>query len=554
MFKKGYVLSERYIISKSIGEGGMANVYLAFDKILQRNVAIKVLRGDLSEDELFIKRFRREALAATALNHANIVQIFDIGEEDGKYYIVMEFVEGITLKQLLLKRKRLTTAEVVDMMKQVMLGISHAHSKNIIHRDIKPHNILVQSDGTIKITDFGIAVTLNSTLLTQTNSILGSVHYLPPEQVSSNVANVRSDIYSIGVLMYELLTGEPPFDGDSAVTIALMHVRNPFPSVRDYDSTIPQSLENIVIKSTAKNPSNRYLDVDSMYQDLCYSNNEKNSKKLVLDNKAEDEVINSLLNNNNDVEFEQVDQPKNKQRKRLIIIILIVMLIGVGTLVTIPFIEKSEQIIVPSVVGLSRSEATEKLIEEGFTVGEPTFESSTEYDIDTVISMREKEGASKPKGFTIILTISTGPPPFEVENYVGLNADIVKGELVEQNIIVSVREKDDAQGFTANTIVEQTPAPGTQIEAGEVVTLYIPKAFEKYPNFVAEKTHVSQVEAFCEKHAIYLKKIEEYNDTVEAGYVIAQTASPGSTVKSGDTLQVVISLGPKPVTETPVED
>ena len=221
MITKGQKINDRYEIVKSIGEGGMANVYLAVDLILNRKVAIKILRGDLANDEKFIRRFQREALAASSLSHPNIVEMYDVGEDNGNYYIVMEYIEGKTLKQLLKKRGHLTVGEAVDIMLQITDGMVHAHDSYIIHRDLKPQNIMIQEDGQIKITDFGIAMALNSTQLTQTNSVMGSVHYLPPEQASGKGSTIKSDIYSMGILFYELLTGVLPFKGDNAVEIAL---------------------------------------------------------------------------------------------------------------------------------------------------------------------------------------------------------------------------------------------------------------------------------------------------------------------------------------------
>ena len=236
------MINERYEIIKSIGEGGMANVYLANDTFLDRKVAVKVLRGDLSTDEKFIRRFQREAYAASALSHPNIVEMYDVGEDNGTYFIVMEYIEGRTLKQLLKKRGSLTSPEVVDIMLQLTDGIAHAHDMYIIHRDLKPQNIMISDDGKIKITDFGIAMAMNSTQVTQTNSVMGSVHYLPPEQASGKGSTIKSDIYSMGIMLFELLTGKLPFKGENAVEIALKHMKDDIPSVRKINSNIPQSL------------------------------------------------------------------------------------------------------------------------------------------------------------------------------------------------------------------------------------------------------------------------------------------------------------------------
>ena len=268
MIMKGQKISDRYQIIKAIGEGGMANVYLAYDTILDRDVAVKVLRGDLANDEKFVRRFQREALSASSLTHPNIVEVYDVGEDHGMYYIVMEYVEGRHLKDLIKKRGKLTTSEVIDIMLQITDGMSVAHDSYIIHRDIKPQNIMILENGLVKIMDFGIAMALNSTQLTQTNSVMGSVHYLPPEQASGKGATLQSDIYSMGIVMYELLTGKLPYKGDNAVEIALKQLKEPLPDIREELPNIPQSIENIIIKATAKNPKNRYADAREMHEDL----------------------------------------------------------------------------------------------------------------------------------------------------------------------------------------------------------------------------------------------------------------------------------------------
>ena len=268
MIAKGSRINDRYEIEKLIGEGGMANVYLAHDTILDREVAVKVLRGDLAGDEKFVRRFQREALNASSLSHPNIVEIYDVDEDDGNFFIVMEYIEGKTLKQLIRKRGVLTLPETIDIMLQLIDALAVAHDSYIIHRDIKPQNIMIKESGLVKITDFGIATALNSAQLTQTNSVMGSVHYLPPEQASGKGSTIRSDIYSLGIMMFEMLTGRVPYKGDSAVEIALKHIKEPLPDVRKLNPVVPQSVENIVLKATAKNPKNRYRDVREMAEDI----------------------------------------------------------------------------------------------------------------------------------------------------------------------------------------------------------------------------------------------------------------------------------------------
>ena len=353
MLAKGQKINDRYEIVKSIGEGGMANVYLAIDLILDRKVAVKVLRGDLANDEKFIRRFQREAKSVSDLSHPNIVEVYDVGEEDGQYYIVMEYIEGKTLKQLINKRGALTLPEVIDIMTQLTDGLAHAHEAYIIHRDIKPQNIMILDNGLVKITDFGIAMATNATQLTQTNSVMGSVHYLPPEQASGKGSTIKSDIYSLGILMYELITGSVPFKGDNAVEIALKHMKEKIPSVRKQNPLIPQSVENIILKATAKNPRNRYDSVREMHDDLVTALERDNEKKYVYpypENDIDDTVVVPKVTNNQankkpdkeivpapDDELEETKLIPNKKKSKKPIIIGSIIL-GILIILTILYL------------------------------------------------------------------------------------------------------------------------------------------------------------------------------------------------------------------------
>nr|MDH3176755.1 Stk1 family PASTA domain-containing Ser/Thr kinase [Bacillus pumilus] len=264
----GKRISGRYQILRVIGGGGMANVYLAEDMILDREVAIKILRFDFASDDDFIRRFRREAQSAASLDHSNIVSIYDVGEEDDIYYIVMEYVEGMTLKEYIHANGPLHPKEAVRIMEQVVAAMEEAHAKQLVHRDIKPHNILIDNMGNIKVTDFGIAMALSSATITHTNSVLGSVHYLSPEQARGGLATKKSDIYSLGIVLYELISGRMPFEGESAVSVALKHLQSEPPSVRRWNPSVPQSVENIILKAMAKDPFYRYEDASEMQKDL----------------------------------------------------------------------------------------------------------------------------------------------------------------------------------------------------------------------------------------------------------------------------------------------
>ena len=519
MLSKGQKISDRYTIIKSIGEGGMANVYLAEDSILNRKVAVKVLRGDLSTDEKFIRRFQREALSVSNLSHQNIVEVYDVGEEDGEYYIVMEYLSGKTLKQLLKKRETLTLTEVIDIMSQITDGISHAHSSYIIHRDIKPQNIMIEDNGLIKITDFGIAMALNATQLTQTNSVMGSVHYLPPEQASGKNSTIKSDIYSIGILMYELITGNVPFKGDNAVEIALKHMKEKIPSIRKQNPAIPQSVENILLRATAKNPRNRYESAKQMHEDLlhCLDEEHANDKKISFEypendldetapikvvkpkvetpsekeiEKIKEEIIEEKKESKNqkdavtkdinedefsDEEFdeEDFDDDDNEDedddfveppRKNTIIYVLasffLLLLISAGVIWLVTT-KEVEDVSVPDIVGMPIEEAIDTLTKEGFTYTTEQKNSDT-IEEGKVVKTNPRAGSTRKKGDTITIYESIGGNYYYLENYVGKDYTEVKAklELLEINVIVEKKDVEEQEKYKdkEDIILEQEPA------------------------------------------------------------------------------------------------
>ena len=460
MLTKGQKINDRYEIIKTIGEGGMANVYLAEDTILERKVAIKVLRGDLSNDEKFIRRFKREALSVSNLSHPNIVEVYDVGEEDGNYYIVMEYIEGKTLKQLLQKRGALTLTEVIDIMSQLTDGLAHAHEAYIIHRDIKPQNIMIEDNGRIKITDFGIAMALNSTQLTQTNSVMGSVHYLPPEQANGKGSTVKSDIYSLGILMYELLTGSVPFKGDTAVEIALKHMKEKIPSVRKQNPTIPQSVENIILKATAKNPKNRYDSVREMYNDLQTALERDNEKRLVYEYPENDleetkviapipkepkkPVVDKPLDKEETTETDDSILKEKDEKNKLPIIlagILLTFLIVLAVVYLLISNHDVKEVKVPDVTGLTLEEAIKKVEKQGLKYTTKD-EENADIEEGKVIRTEPKAGSTKTKGSTITIVESSGKEYLLLEDYTGKNYYEIKAKLELKGIKVEMKTKE----------------------------------------------------------------------------------------------------------------
>ena len=568
MIIRGQKINDRYQIIRTIGEGGMANVYLAHDLILDRDVAVKILRGDLADDEKFVRRFQREAIAASSLSHPNIVEMYDVGEDDGKYYIVMEYVDGKTLKNLIKKRGALTLPEVIDIMLQLTSAIACAHDSNIIHRDIKPQNVLIKEDGIVKITDFGIAMALNSNELTQTNSVMGSVHYLPPEQANGRGATVKSDIYSLGIVMFELLTGQLPFKGDNAVEIAIKQMKNQIPSVCSINSQIPQSIENIILKACAKNPKNRYNNVLEMYADIetCLDEDRKNEKRHVYahsetEDLEETKELKNIKQLTETTELDKLEDEEEKKSNKIIIILGIVVALLIVALtifvIVFPKISKNKEIVVPDVSNMTIAEAERKLKEQGFIINEENEEENSDtIEEGYVIKTNPSGGVSRKKGTTITLIISSGVNGVTLENYVGANYFEIKGKLEAYGLVVKQELKDieDSDNITENQILEQRPIAGTKLVEGDTVTFILPNLIVKYPDFVTEKWTKEAIENFCKEYGVAVEFTEEETDSYEPGTVIKQDRVAGTRVLKAYPLKITLAKAKEKVIEEKQED
>ena len=565
MIAKGQKINDRYEIEKLIGEGGMANVYLARDTILDRRVAVKVLRGDLSGDEKFVRRFQREALSASSLSHPNIVEIYDVGEDEGNFYIVMEFIEGKTLKQLIKRRGVLTISETIDIMLQLLDALKSAHDSYIIHRDIKPQNIMIKDSGLVKITDFGIAVALNSTELTQTNSVMGSVHYLPPEQASGKGSTIRSDIYSLGILMFEMLTGKVPFNGDSAVEIALKHMKEPLPSVREINPVVPQSVENIILKAAAKNPKNRYHDVRQMAEDIktCLDEERQNEDKITFKYPETDfsdtKKVDSLKEEKKEQKNEELvvkqineDEKINKSNKNKIIlissIIALFVIVLFSVIIVIPKLSSSKEVKVPDVYGMEISKAEDMLKKAGLKL-ESKEKASDDIGKNLVIETSPSKNRYVKQGSKVIIYYSSGSKKIEIEDYVGKNAYEIKAKLELLGISVTIEEKEvtDSVKYEGKEqlIIEQSVNKGEKLTPGERLTLYIPKILSTYPDMVGESWTLDRVEEFCKKYGLTLQT-PSYKETseVDEGIVLAQSPKAGEEIFEKDKVKIVLSKKP----------
>ena len=550
MIIKGQLIDNRYKIIKSIGEGGMANVYLAFDTILEREVAVKILRGDLAEDEKFVRRFQREANSASSLKHPNIVEVYDVGEDDGKYFIVMEYINGKTLKSLIKKRGVLTLEEVIDIMLQLTSAVSCAHDSYIIHRDIKPQNVMILEDGRVKITDFGIAMALNNNELTQTNSVMGSVHYLPPEQANGSGSTIKSDIYSLGILMFELLTGKLPFKGENAVEIAIKQMREPIPSVKSISPDIPQSVENVVLKACAKNPKNRYDTAREMFEDIktCMDPVRSDEKRIVyqypendLDETKVMPNLSRLNNHKEDIEEAEEEVKETKKFNKIMIILGIVAgVLVLGIIIAIIAGKlKGKYITIPDgLVGEKKADVIE-ILEKDFKIKEKK-EYSDKYKKNIVAKVEPKEKSKVKKGSTVTITVSKGKKQITVEDYTGMNIDTVKKKLEAAgvSVVVTAKKVDKSGNYKENTVIEQSVKSGEKLSKGDAIELTYATLITVYPDFTNGKYTVTDVNTFCSENKIKCTFEEKESTSKEVGTILEQSKKEGSEVTSGDTLKI----------------
>ena len=477
---KKNVVANRYEVVQHIGQGGMADVFLAIDTILNRHVAIKILRSDQSTDAISILRFEREAQAATTLAHPNIVEIYDVGEYKNHHYIVMEYVAGKTLKKVIRDRAPLLNLEAVDTMKQLTSAVAEAHKRGIIHRDIKPQNVIVKSDGSLKILDFGIATAKGSAQLTQANNVMGSVHYLAPELAKGEPASPQSDIYALGIVFYEMLTGDVPFKADQAVQIALQHMREPMPSVRKANPNVPQSVENIIIRATAKNPRLRYQSCDEMLKDLekCMLSEHQNDKPLSLNDPIDktptkQEKEDTKVGVTRSTSLSRVANKRTKIYITAILVLFAMFAVIAGLFLAGILPPKSRNVTVPNVSNMDIAQATSALENEDLEVDKDniTYQLSKDSIEGVVIGTEPASSSEVERHSKVKLIVSSGVGE-EMPNYVGKNIDDVKASLPSSIHLIEKEEQSDKK---PGTIIRQEGVAAGDLydTAGETdVTLY----------------------------------------------------------------------------------
>ena len=568
MIQIGKIFAGRYRIVKQIGRGGMADVFLDKDLILDgEEVAVKVLRTNYQTDPIAVARFQREARAMADLDHPHIVRITDIGEEDGQQYLAMEYVAGLDLKRYIKEHYPLSNEEAVRIMGQILLAMRLAHARGIVHRDLKPQNILLTPDGTAKVTDFGIAVAFAETSLTQTNSMLGSVHYLSPEQARGSKATFQSDIYAMGIIFYEMLTGHIPYDGDSAVTIALQHFQKPLPSVIAENPSVPQALENVVIKATAKKLSDRYQSVSEMYMDLStsLSYNRRNEPKLVFDDaskadtktlpKVPQSTLTSIPKAPAQEERPQskkltpeqapTQKPTKKRKFKARYMILLASLLLVAASLVWILSRTPATIAIPDVAGQTVAEAKEVLKKSKFEAGEEKSEASDTVAEGRVIRTDPEAGSGRKEGTKVNLIVSSGKQSFQLSNYVGRKYTDVVAELKEKKVpenLIKMEEEESSES-EPGIILRQSPAAGTTYDLSKASTITLTVA--KRVTSVSMPSYIGSSLEFTKNNLTQIVGVKEANiEVVEVstapegtaeGTVVDQTPKAGEQVDLAST-------------------
>lgn len=482
----GKRVNDRYELIAVVGGGGMAVVYKAHDLILDRTVAVKILRAEFSDDEEFISRFRREAMSASSLSHANIVSIYDIGDDDEDlYYIVMEYIEGETLKDLIKREAPLALGRSLHIMEQVTLAIAHAHDHGIIHRDIKPHNIMLSDGGTAKVTDFGIAVAMTSVTMTRTNSVIGSAHYFSPEQAKGKYADFKSDIYSLGIVLYEMLTGELPFSGTSPISVALKHVQEDIKAPRTLNESIPQSVENVILKALSKEPFYRYETVMAMKQDIdtALEPDRLNEAKFQTGSQevttkvmpvVSEESPSSASQSETEADYESTSghesAEKQSKKKPAIITILLLLLVGciVAAAIFIPKWMQVEKVTIPDVVGEAYANVGQLFADKNLQIVKKEVVSG-DVKKGHIIKQKPQAKTSVKPGSTVKLFVSKGPDTITMKNFMGETKERVKLLLQSYDFKDVTFQGEYNSDYPEGIVFEQYPKPNQEVVPGETV-------------------------------------------------------------------------------------
>jgi len=558
----GKVLGNRYEIIEKIGEGGMALVYKARCKLLNRYVAIKVLKDEFVNDEEFIKKFRRESQAAASLSHPNIVSVYDVGVENidnrDVYYIVMEYIKGKTLKDVIKEKKKLSVEETIDYSIQIAEALEHAHKNHIVHRDIKPHNIMITEDGRVKVTDFGIARAASYTTVTNTSTIVGSVHYFSPEQARGRYTDEKSDIYSLGIVMYEMITGKVPFEGDSPISIALKHIQEEIIPPAEFNHSIPISLQNVILKCVRKNQNDRYASATQLLYDLRklkYSNG--NAVIENLDPVDEPTRIIPRVDDKDDNIMKRKSENKKKSNNKdgglkVVFLAILLAFIVVSSLAMGFFKFKdyfiTKEVTVPNLVGLPKDEAEEELEKIGLKLSVVKEVYSDEYDEGIIVSQRTEEKTKVKEGYTIEVVISKGRQLVTVPSLINRSIDEIDSILKEVGLKEGVVDYQYSDTVPANQVISQDPEPFTEVKAGSKVNLVVSQGPEvklvRMPNLVGLSEQAAK-NALIALQLVVGDIVREPNNEYKAGTVFWQSIEAGNQIETNTAIDLYISTGPK---------
>lgn len=536
----GKILGGRYVILEKIGEGGMALVYKARCQLLNRYVAIKILKPEFTSDEEFIKKFKRESLSAASLSHPNIVSIYDVGEEDGIYYIVMELIQGQTLKEYIKKNVKIDYRETLKIINQVALALEHAHKNGIVHRDIKSHNILITEDKIVKVADFGIARASSSSTITSSDKILGSVHYLSPEQARGGYTDHRTDIYSLGVVMYEMLTGKLPYDAESPISIAIKHIQENLVNPSEIDNSIPVAVNDIVLKAMEKNMDKRYQNIKEMLSDITKALDNPN---VSLAFKEDDETkiigikdVNNALNEN---------KKKNKNGKFAIAVLTVfILLFSTGLLIYSYnkfFVVKDVK--VPSIIGLNEDEAR-KVLESKKLNMEIANRVNDKKPAGEVIRTYPDENTTVKQNSTVRVVISTGPKEVKVPDLTNLDLIAAESLIKTNGLKIGVIERKNSDEVSKDLIISQSPEKGTMVQEGTEISIIISDGPElklvTVPSLLGKT--LDEAKNLLKKYNLSLGTISYSVDTnYTDGVVIDQDVAPNIQVREKTIINITIN-------------
>lgn len=550
----GYEVGKRYRIIRSLGEGGMANVYEAEDLVQKRRVTLKMLRFDLQDDPRSVERFHKEANSLTKLDNPHIVQIYDFGNDHGVPYLIMEYVKGTDLKTYLKEHYPLSCEKVVDIMEQILSAVESAHRIGIIHRDLKPQNILIDNYGKVKVTDFGISIAaMESATITKTNTMIGSVHYISPEQARGSIITKQSDIYSLGIILFELLTGKVPFEGQTAVSIAVKHYRDNLPSARKINPKVPQALENVILHATAKKLKDRYPDAETMARDLktALLPVRKNEPKWEVPTEDDAETKTLVIPTTESSKRQpstgsrKTKKTKQQKKKRVYRRHPIAFLIGtLGVIVVITILLMSLKVQVPDLRGMSVREAQEVLLSNNLKLGKKRYEYSNSYLKGQTISSDPARETTVNRNSKVDIVISKGPLKTKFGSYIGQNFDQVRKKLKAKGVLVD-KETTYSNKYPAGQIVSQSIDPSMKVSLYQLpVTFTVSEGVQTFK--IRDLTGYTQksVIDYAQEHNITIIFEQQYSNTVPKGQVISQSPKANTTVKAGSQVIVTLSLGP----------